>query len=117
MDAIVERIHELVYRSSGPIASVEELRLQPSEEVLHRRVVGRAALSRHRTRDAAPFAPLYPPGPLAAAARIAGPMGLSPSASLAAAASNMEFANSALGEVDWAQLTHNPSRQSMIELE
>lgn len=40
--------------------------------------------------------------------------GRSPSGNLDASASSMEFTGSALGEVDCAQATHIPSRQSIM---
>lgn len=62
MDAFIESIHETMDRPSRPVATIEELDLEPAEEPLHRGVVGRAALLRHGARDSVSLVPLDQPG-------------------------------------------------------
>ena len=68
MDVFIESIHETMDRPSRPVAAIEELDLEPSEEPFHRGVVGRAALLRHGARDSVSLVPLDPAGPSVMAA-------------------------------------------------
>ena len=44
MDVFIESIRETMDRPSRPVAAIEELDLEPPEELFHRGVVGRAIL-------------------------------------------------------------------------
>ena len=68
MDVFIESIHETMDRLSRPVAAIEELDLEPPEELFHRGVVGRAVLLRHGARDSGSLAPLDPAGPSVMAA-------------------------------------------------
>lgn len=59
----VEHAAELGDGHPGPAPVVEELILEPSKEPLHRRVVGRTSLLRHRPDQVAPLADLDPSRP------------------------------------------------------
>lgn len=66
----VEHAAELGDRDARPVAMVEELVLEPSEEALHRRAVGAAPLLRHRPDQAVPVANRNPPGPAVVASAV-----------------------------------------------
>lgn len=59
----VEHGDELLDCNPIPVASVKKFHLEPSEEALAPRVVGAAALPRHRSDQAVLFAYLYPAWP------------------------------------------------------
>lgn len=78
------------------------------------RSAGQDAAMRSRLQDTAPFR--LPQNLLATFLLSVCPTGCSSSDSVAAAASSMAFASSTFGEVDMAQLTAIPSKQSTTGL-
>ena len=70
MDITVYLVHEPANRHAGPIHAEERLHLQPSEEDLHRRVVGAASLLRHRPEQVVLVAYRYPARPTVVAPAI-----------------------------------------------
>ena len=75
-EAGVEHPHELLDRDPGPVAALEELYLQSSEEALAPRAAGAASLPRHRPDQAILPADLYPSRPAAMAAAVRADLGM-----------------------------------------
>ena len=72
----VEHAHELLDRDPCPVAAVEELCLQSSEEAPAPRAAGAASLPRHRPDQAILLADLYPSRPAAMAAAVRADLGM-----------------------------------------